>query len=89
VAPTASHQMCIVVLSRKVKRPDRETDPSPLISVEVKNDWKYTFTHSVCLHGFDMENVTKLRHQEENQLNTYLDGAYNKAFFKLLTFPLC
>jgi hypothetical protein len=33
-----------------VKRPEREADHSPPSSVEVKNEWSYTFTPPVRLH---------------------------------------
>jgi hypothetical protein len=38
-------------LSRRVKRPGREAEHSPLSSVQVKNAWSYTFTRSIRLHG--------------------------------------
>jgi hypothetical protein len=38
-------------LSVGVKRPGREADHSPPSSVEVKNEWSYTSTPPVCLHG--------------------------------------
>jgi hypothetical protein len=44
-------------LSPGVKRPWRETDRTPLPSVEVKNAWSYTSTPQIRLHGM----VLKLR----------------------------
>ena len=41
-----------------VKRPGREVDDSPLSSAEVKHEWKYNATPSLCLPGMDMENFT-------------------------------
>jgi hypothetical protein len=39
------------VLSLRVKRPVREADHSPPSSVEVKNEWSYTSTLPIHLHG--------------------------------------
>ena len=39
------------VLSRPVKRPGCEVDHLPLSTAEVKNEWSYTSTSLVCLHG--------------------------------------
>jgi hypothetical protein len=38
-------------LSLGVKLPVRETDHSPPASAEVKNEWKYTSTPPIRLHG--------------------------------------
>jgi hypothetical protein len=38
-----------------VNWPDREVDHSPPSSAEVKNDWSYTFTPTIFLHGVDWE----------------------------------
>jgi hypothetical protein len=38
-----------------VKRPGRDVNHSPS-SVEVKNEWSYTSTPIICLHGVDMDN---------------------------------
>jgi hypothetical protein len=42
------------VNSPEVKRPGREADHSPPLSVEVKNDWKYTSTYPMCLVGVQL-----------------------------------
>ena len=36
-----------------IKRPGRDYRHSPPSSVEIKNDWSYTSTPSVCLNGVD------------------------------------
>jgi hypothetical protein len=38
-------------LSLGLKLPQREADHSPPSSVEVKNEWRYTFTPPIRLHG--------------------------------------
>ena len=38
-----------------IKRPGREVDHKPICSVDVKNEWSYTSTHPVCLHGVERE----------------------------------
>jgi hypothetical protein len=38
-------------LSLGVKRLGREADHLPPSSAKVKNDWSYTTTHSIRLHG--------------------------------------
>jgi hypothetical protein len=38
-------------LSLAVKRPGREADHSPPSSAEVKNEWSYTSTPRIRLHG--------------------------------------
>jgi hypothetical protein len=37
--------------SLEVKRPESEAEHSPPFSAEFKNEWSYTFTLSVRLHG--------------------------------------
>jgi len=34
----------------------RDIDHSPSSSAEVKNEWSYTSTSPICLHGMDREN---------------------------------
>jgi hypothetical protein len=34
-----------------LKRPGREADHSPPCNSEVKNEWSYTSTTPICLHG--------------------------------------
>jgi hypothetical protein len=36
----------------------REVNHSPLSSVEVKNDWRYTSAPLYCLHGLEREKCT-------------------------------
>jgi hypothetical protein len=38
-----------------VKRPGHEANHSSPSSAKVKNEWSYTSTPSVCLHGVDRE----------------------------------
>jgi len=35
-----------------------EAGLSPSFSAEVKNEWKYTSTPSVCLHSMHKDNIT-------------------------------
>jgi hypothetical protein len=39
-----------------VKRPGCEVNQSPTSSAEVKNEWSYTSTPLICLHGIDRDN---------------------------------
>jgi len=41
-----------------IKRPGRDADHSPSFSAEVKNEWSYTSTSPVCLHGVDRHTFT-------------------------------
>jgi hypothetical protein len=50
-AHPASYTMVLGDLSLGVKRPGREANHSPPSSVEVKNEWSYTSTPSIRLHG--------------------------------------
>jgi hypothetical protein len=45
----------LVALSLEVKRPGCEANQSP-ISVEVENEWRYTSTPPICLHGLRRDN---------------------------------
>lgn len=40
-----------------MKRPGRDVDPSPKSSVQVKNEWSYTTTPRIRLHGVDRERM--------------------------------
>jgi hypothetical protein len=37
----------------RVKQPEREVDHSPPCSAEVKNEWSYTSSPIICVHGVD------------------------------------
>jgi hypothetical protein len=50
-AHPASYPMGTGTLSLGVKRPRREADHSPPSSAEVKNEWSYTSTPPIRLHG--------------------------------------
>jgi hypothetical protein len=39
-----------------VKQPRCEADHSPQSSAEVKNEWRYTYTLCLCLHGVYKDN---------------------------------
>ena len=39
-----------------VKQPENEADHVPLSSEEIKNEWSYTPTSLMCLHGVDRDN---------------------------------
>ena len=41
-----------------VDRPEPEFDHSPLSSTEVKNDWSYTSTFSMCIQSAERYNLT-------------------------------
>jgi hypothetical protein len=41
-----------------VMRPRHEVHPSPPRSAEVKNEWSYTSTPPISLHGVDGDNLT-------------------------------
>jgi len=41
-----------------IKRLGRDADHSPSFSAEVKNEWSYTSTSPVCLHGVDRNTFT-------------------------------
>jgi hypothetical protein len=43
-----------------VKRPARDVDQSPPSSAEVKDEWSYTSTPLICLHGMDRDNFASL-----------------------------
>jgi hypothetical protein len=52
LGPTQPHNQWVPeALSLGVKRPRREADHSPSFSAEVKNEWSYTFTSPIRLHG--------------------------------------
>jgi len=40
-----------------VKRPEHDGDNWPSSNAEVKNEWSYTSSPTVCLHGLDRKNV--------------------------------
>jgi hypothetical protein len=48
-AHPASYRINSGALSLTVKRPGLESESSPLLSVEVKNMWRYTFTPAYAL----------------------------------------
>lgn len=41
-----------------VKQPGHEGDHSPPFGAEVKNEYSYTSTLAICLHGVDRDNFT-------------------------------
>jgi len=41
-----------------VKWPEHETDHSPSSRAEAKNEWSYTSSPAICLHGMDRNNFT-------------------------------
>jgi hypothetical protein len=42
----------------EVKRLVHDFDHLPLSSAEVKNEWSYSSTLPICLHGVDRDNLT-------------------------------
>jgi hypothetical protein len=40
-----------------MKRPGRDVDPLPKSSVQVQNEWSYTPTPRIRLHGVDRERM--------------------------------
>ena len=53
-----------------VKRQGREVDHSPPFGTEVKNEWSYTSTPPVCLHGVDRDNFTFYRYLGGGECST-------------------
>ena len=49
------------ILSPAMKRPWRETGPSPPSIAKIQNKWNYTATPSACLRGVDRESFTFTR----------------------------
>jgi hypothetical protein len=43
-----------------VKRPGSEVNHSPSSSADIKNEWSYTSTPPLCVHGMDKDNCTVL-----------------------------
>jgi len=41
-----------------VKRPQPQIDHKPPSSAEMKNEWSYTFSPPICLHGIIKDNLT-------------------------------
>ena len=56
----ACYSIGIVVLSLRIKRPEREVNHSPSFSTEVKNQWSYTNIPPICIHGVGRENLMLL-----------------------------
>ena len=54
--PTRPLIQWVLVLFPGAERPGCESDHPPLSGAEVKNEWSYTFTPSISLHGDEMEN---------------------------------
>ena len=48
-----SPSLAVGVLTPGVKRLEREVNHVPSSSAEVKNEWSYTSTPYICLHGVD------------------------------------
>jgi hypothetical protein len=44
------------VVSPGVTPPGREVDLSPPSKAEAKNEWSYTYSPIICLHGVDKDN---------------------------------
>jgi len=42
----------------KLQLPEHDVDHPPATRAEVKNEWNYTFTPSVCLGGMGREKFT-------------------------------
>jgi hypothetical protein len=77
-------------LSLEVKRPVRAADHSPPSSAEVKNEWSYTSTSPVCLHGV----VFSLKKSTGKTLSfIYLYKSYrlllSNVSLELTFFPVC
>jgi hypothetical protein len=43
-----------------VKWPGHEVDHSHPPTANVKNEWRYTSTHTTCLHGVDSDNFNSI-----------------------------
>jgi hypothetical protein len=57
-AQPASYSSGNGIISQALTRPEREVDHSPPYSAEVKNEWGYTSTSSICLHEVKNNNST-------------------------------
>jgi hypothetical protein len=57
-----SYSMRTVVLPRQKKRRRRVVEHSPSSSAEVRNEWSYTSTAFIFLHGVDRDNFVFARY---------------------------
>jgi hypothetical protein len=57
LGPTQPLIQWLLVLFPGAKRPECESDHPPLSGAEVKNEWSYTSTPPIYLHGVERENV--------------------------------
>jgi hypothetical protein len=51
-------QCLLGTFSSRVKLLKREADHSPKSSTHVKNEWSYTSTQIICLHGVSSQNFS-------------------------------
>jgi len=70
-----------------MKRPWRETAPSPPSIAEIQNKWRYEATPSACLHGVDRESFTFIRVMSAHFLLT-LTKNQNDIFNRIVSVGL-
>jgi hypothetical protein len=61
VEPTQPFSQCVLgapALDPRVKRSGHETDCSPPLSAKIKNEWRYSSTPSLWLHGVHTGTIT-------------------------------
>ena len=63
-----------------VKLPVCEVNHSPTTSAEVKNEWSYTSTLPIWLHGVDIENFSSHAFPESSIQLTYLAHRFTPYF---------
>jgi len=63
-----------------VKLPGCEVNHSPSAIAEVKNEWSYTSTPPIWLHGVDMENFSSHAFPESSIEVTYLAHRFTPYF---------
>ena len=63
-----------------VELPGCEVNHPPSTSVEVKNEWSYTSTLPIWLHGVDMENFSSRAFPESSIEVTYLAHRFTPCF---------
>ena len=61
------------------KRPGREADHIPLSSAEVKNEWSYASTASLCLRGVQKDNFIFFLLCGTWEFNIYCTGFWEKC----------
>jgi hypothetical protein len=69
-AHPASYSVGTDALSPCVKWPGREVDHIPTSSTDLKNEWSYTSTHPIRLHGVNRDSFTSYILLQSSQTNS-------------------